>query len=152
MKNVIAAYGHDREATEEGVWHEFYDGAELVCKIKIRPENTTLNRDWRKATLQIAKDVREWINKNGVQIDDVAALNSLEIPEDVDIEITAGNYFGACVVDWEVIGEDDKKMRFTRNNFVKVMQAAPLLFDMIRKKARVLSTFKISFEEDAVKS
>ncbi len=148
MGNVYRAYGTDKEATKEGVWHEFELNGELLCSMKIRPQHPALNGNWRKARLDLALKLRDWARKHNVAFADAA----MEIPDDTDVEMMAEAFFDAIVTDWrELQGKTGKELAFTKKNFVKVMVDLPLLFDAVQIRSKNWTTYKLEQESDAVK-
>jgi hypothetical protein len=154
MSNPYSAFGTDKTATADGVWHEFLDprSGTVVCKLKLRPENPVLNAEWRRARLQMAVDVRDYAEKHKLKVDLANPADSDTIPEEADMRIMAQNWFGSVCIDWEMTDRDGKKLNFNKTNFVKVMADLPLLFDLARKRAKSLSSFREAHLDDAVKS
>lgn len=149
MGNVYAAFGTDKEATTDGVWHEFELNGEVICSILIRPQHPALNGEWRRNRLELVKKMRAYADEHHIEVEDLQT----DLPEDFDVKITAEAYFGAIVTDWrDFDGPDGKAMKFTQKNFVKAMIDLPLLFDGIQARARKMGTYKKQLEADAVKS
>ncbi|MEE8579558.1 MAG: hypothetical protein V3S78_06355 [Hyphomicrobium sp.] len=148
MGNVYRAYGTDKDATKEGVWHEFELNGELLCSMKIRPQHPALNGSWRKARLDLALKLRDWAREHHVTMADAA----MEIPEDTDVEMMAEAFFEAIVTDWrDLQAKSGKELAFSKKNFVKVMVDLPLLFDAVQIRSKNWTTYKLEQETDAVK-
>src|SRR5210317_174372 len=122
--DMLAQYETDPTLTREGVKLEFMVG-DKVATFYVRPQHEGLNKEWRRALLEMAKKFDRFRRDSGLTTDEEVDKN---IPEELDRQIMIDAYFGAIVTGW------DLGVPFTAENFRALMMRCPVVFEAIERK------------------
>lgn len=137
MANLFAKYGTDRCLETEGASLDI-DGATFILR-----RAGGANRRYRYALAEAARPYAK-------DFADVQELSDQQIA--LEDEVTRHAYARAVIVDWfDVDGPDGAPLPFTRENFLRLVDACPDVWDRIRDFASQPDNFRgdTTAEEDA---
>lgn len=150
--NAYEAFELDDDLVDQGIWVEIVTpSGEKVGKVRVRPEDATVNSHWRRASMQMGLRIEAWITENNPPID--AKTGHPVLPEDVDRRFVAQAYAEGIVTDVEMDDRDNNAVDGSDIEVVtQLLYDLPKLMQIVRRHAQRWTNYRRHFEEEAVKN
>lgn len=124
--NLDNIFKTDKKQESEGIWFEIQDG----IKFKVKRFGG-MNNPGAKAAL--AKYHKPY----------AAVIASGTLPEEKNLEISVKVFIEACMLDWEGVEIDGKKVEFSFNNAVALLVSLPELAQALIQHASDKDNYKV---------
>lgn len=136
---VLEAFETSQSLIDKGRECEIEFGGKVICIVTVRPADAFLNSDYRKATTDLAAELK-------ADAKDAAALEP-----DQDNEYLYRLYIRAVITSWTWTDPDDAKdpkLKLNEKNATALFAKAPKFFEAIQKVARDWGHFRSKVEKD----
>ncbi len=136
---VLEAFETSQSLIEKGRECEIEFGGKVICVVTIRPADAFLNSAYRKATTELAQELK-------AEVKDVADLEP-----DQDNEYLYRLYVRSVITSWkwtDPADAKDPKLKFSEKNATALFAKAPKFFEAIQKVARDWGHFRSKVEKE----